>query len=133
MTGKIFNNKFVNFHSPVPIAPLVTFRIVFGLLMFFSLLRFWWRGWITTVYVLPKFHFTYWGFEWVQPFGNTGMHLLFFIIILFQRLEKFKFPELGVVILYLVLLSLRWFMVKLNFPNRLLDIELFNPQIFSSS
>src|SRR6188768_4406059 len=66
----------------VSIAPLVTFRIVFGLLMFFSILRFWYRGWVTTVYVLPKFHFTYMGFEWVQPLGSTGMHLLFFVIIL---------------------------------------------------
>lgn len=82
MRDKIFNNKYLSFYSPVSIAPLVTFRIVFGLLMFFSLLRFWWRGWITTVYVLPKFHFTYMGFEWVQPLGSTGMHLLFFVIIL---------------------------------------------------
>ena len=65
---------------PVPITPLITFRIVFGLLMFFSLIRFWWRDWITTVYVLPKFHFTYIGFEWVKPLGNTGMHLLFLTI-----------------------------------------------------
>lgn len=62
---------------PVPIAPLVTFRLVFGLLMLLSILRFWWRGWVTSVYVLPDFHFTYWGFEWVQPPGNIGMHLLF--------------------------------------------------------
>jgi Vitamin K-dependent gamma-carboxylase len=82
VTGKLFNSKTINFNSPASIAPLVTFRIIFGLLMFFSLLRFWWRGWITTVYVLPAFHFTYTGFEWVRPPGNTGMHLLFFVIIL---------------------------------------------------
>lgn len=67
---------------PVSIAPLVTFRIVFGLLMFFSILRFWWRGWITNVYVLPKFHFTYWGFEWVQPLGSVGMYMLFALMAL---------------------------------------------------
>jgi len=64
----------------VSIAPLVTFRIVFGCLMFLSILRFWWRGWVTTVYVTPKFHFTYWGFEWVQPLGYAGMHLLFAVM-----------------------------------------------------
>lgn len=67
--------------APVPIAPLVTFRITFGLLMFVSLLRFWWRGWVTDVYVLPEFHFTYQGFEWVKPLGNTGMHILFLIVL----------------------------------------------------
>jgi hypothetical protein len=66
----------------VSIAPLVTFRIVFGLLMFFSILRFWWRGWVTSVYVTPTFHFTYWGFEWVKPLGSVGMHLLFLCMAL---------------------------------------------------
>ncbi|HTL06666.1 MAG TPA: HTTM domain-containing protein [Chitinophagaceae bacterium] len=70
------------FHRPVSIAPLVSFRIIFGLLMFFSLLRFWWRGWISTVYIQPRFHFTYLGFEWVKPLGNLGMHLLFVVVML---------------------------------------------------
>lgn len=65
----------------VSIAPLVTFRITFGLLMLGSLIRFWWRGWITALYVTPPFHFTYWGFEWVQPLGDTGMYLLVFVLI----------------------------------------------------
>ena len=55
---------------------------MFGLLMFFSIARFWWRGWITAVYVEPRFHFTYMGFEWVQPLGKTGMYFLFGIILL---------------------------------------------------
>ncbi|MES2702525.1 MAG: HTTM domain-containing protein [Bacteroidota bacterium] len=64
----------------ISIAPLVTFRIFFGLLLFGSILRFWLRGWIDSVYVKPPFHFTYMGFEWVQPMGNTGMHLLFVLL-----------------------------------------------------
>ena len=71
-----------NLFKPVSIAPLVSFRIIFGSLMFFSLLRFCWRGWIDTVYIQPKFHFTYQGFEWIQPLGGAGMYLLFAIIIL---------------------------------------------------
>lgn len=68
--------------KPVSIAPLITFRIAFGSLMFFSTLRFWWRGWVDTVYVSPNFHFTYWGFDWVQPLGKPGMYLVFSIIAL---------------------------------------------------
>jgi hypothetical protein len=74
--------KIFDFKRPVSIAPLITFRIVFGLLMFASLLRFVWRGWVDAVYIQPKFHFTYMGFEWVQPFGSTAMYLLFATIIL---------------------------------------------------
>lgn len=69
-------------YKPMSIAPLVVFRICFGLLMFVSIARFWKRGWITAVYVKPAFHFTYTGFEWVQPLGDTGMHVLFGIILL---------------------------------------------------
>jgi hypothetical protein len=73
--------RIFDFNRLVSITPLVTFRIVFGLLMFFSLLRFWWRGWIDTAYLQPKFHFTYQGFEWVQSLGAPGMYLLFAVII----------------------------------------------------
>ncbi len=68
-------------NRPVSLAPLATFRITFGLLMFGSLLRFWARGWIESSYIAPSFHFTYWGFGWVQPPGETGMYLLFGALI----------------------------------------------------
>lgn len=64
----------------VPIDPLITFRILFGVLMLFSCIRFWLNGWISSLYVKPKFYFTYMGFDWVHPLGNTGMHLLFLLM-----------------------------------------------------
>ncbi len=82
MADSVFNDLRTRLNTPVSIAPLITFRIVFGLLMFVSLLRFMWRGWINTVYILPKFHFTYWGFDWIQPMGGAGMYLLFFVLLL---------------------------------------------------
>ncbi|MGJ8592392.1 MAG: HTTM domain-containing protein [Aquaticitalea sp.] len=51
-------------------APLAVLRIGFGLMMLVSMVRFWSYGWIETFYIQPKFHFTYYGFEWVQPLGN---------------------------------------------------------------
>ncbi|HEY0977421.1 MAG TPA: HTTM domain-containing protein [Flavobacteriales bacterium] len=63
------------------IAPLITLRIVFGVLMCASLLRFTLKGWITELYVKPGFHFPYWGFEWVKPFAGTGMHAVFALMI----------------------------------------------------
>ncbi|QYJ69207.1 HTTM domain-containing protein [Flavobacterium litorale] len=59
-------------------APLIVFRIGFGLMMFLSIIRFWAKGWIETLYIQPKFHFTYYGFEWVKPLGNYT-YLLFII------------------------------------------------------
>ncbi|RFZ89969.1 HTTM domain-containing protein [Mucilaginibacter conchicola] len=67
---------------PVPIAPLVTFRVLFGIMMLVGTIRFWLNGWIVQQFVAPKFYFSYMGFEWVKPLGYTGMHLLFALIAL---------------------------------------------------
>ena len=59
-------------------SPLIIFRIGFGFMMLYSIIRFWSKDWINTIYLQPKFHFTYYGFEWVKPLGNLT-YLLFFI------------------------------------------------------
>lgn len=50
-------------------APLAVLRIGFGLMMLISMIRFWAYGWIETLYIQPKFHFSYYGFEWIKPLG----------------------------------------------------------------
>lgn len=59
-----------------PIYPLVTFRILFGILLMFSTARFAYLGWIHDQYIDPVFHFTYYGFGWVRPMGAWGMHII---------------------------------------------------------
>ena len=51
-------------------APLAVFRIFFGGIMVFAMLRFQYYGWIEKLYIEPSFHFKYWGFEWVKPLGE---------------------------------------------------------------
>ncbi len=51
--------------------------MLFGGVMFISVLRFMLRGWVTELYVAPKFYFSYFGFEWVKPFGEVGMYVVF--------------------------------------------------------
>lgn len=51
------------------IAPLVVFRIGFGLMLFASMVRFAAKGWIAELYIKPSFFFSYYGFEWVKPLG----------------------------------------------------------------
>ena len=38
------------------------------------------RGWINRYYIEPRFHFTYFGFEWVQPWPGSGMYLHFWAL-----------------------------------------------------
>lgn len=59
---------------------LAFYRLAFGFMMFFSLLRFASYNWIEEFYIKPKFHFTYYGFGWVKPIGNS-IYLLFAIAL----------------------------------------------------
>lgn len=76
--GKIYRFLF----SPLHIAPLVTFRIVFGVLMLFSTLRFMVLGWIEDHYTSPIFHFKYFGFEWVEPLSTSWLYALHALLAL---------------------------------------------------
>ena len=57
---------------------LAFFRLSFGLLMTFSIIRFWLKGWIKTMYIDPSFHFTFYGFDWVKPLDEYT-YLLFIV------------------------------------------------------
>ncbi|WMI65768.1 HTTM domain-containing protein [Aestuariibaculum sp. YM273] len=72
-----FNTK-AYLQSKTDAAPLAVFRILFGIMMLFSIIRFWANGWIDKLYIKPKFHFSYYGFEWVKPLGDYT-YLLFII------------------------------------------------------
>ena len=62
------------------IAPLITFRVLFGFIMAVSIVRFALHGWINELYIEPSFFFTYYGFDWIRPLGSTGMYLLFGLV-----------------------------------------------------
>lgn len=52
-----------------PAAPLAAFRLVFGLMLLASVIRFWSKGWIADLYIKPAFFFPFYGFEFVRPLG----------------------------------------------------------------
>jgi vitamin K-dependent gamma-carboxylase len=85
---------------PVSGASLAAFRIVFGLLMAFSMTRFLLNGWIDEVLVEPTYFFKYPGFEWVPVPGPTALYTLGIIVAiaalgiaagLFYRVSVFVF------------------------------------------
>ena len=63
-------------HQNISIAPLAVFRIVFGLLMLGSTIRFWALGWIEDHYIRSTVQFKYYGFDWVQLLPPAGMYAL---------------------------------------------------------
>ena len=66
----------------VAIFPLATFRVLFGALMLFSTIRFWYYGWIEDFYLAPSHFFSYFGQDWILPYGSTFIYGLFIIMAL---------------------------------------------------
>jgi vitamin K-dependent gamma-carboxylase len=67
--------------APVDIASLAAFRIAFGGLMLWEILRAITGGWVYELFIAPKFHLTYPGFSWVQPLPGGGMQVLFWLLV----------------------------------------------------
>lgn len=85
--------------EPVDGASLRVFRMLFGGLMALAVVRFWQRGWIDSLFVTPKMHFHYFGFEWVNPLPAPGMYAVFgamLVASLFVTLGRWYRPAMGV-------------------------------------
>jgi Vitamin K-dependent gamma-carboxylase len=63
-------------------APLVVFRIFFGLLMFISTVRFISMGWVFNFYIAPKIYFPFEGFYWLKPLEGNLMYGVFGIMLI---------------------------------------------------
>ncbi len=68
--------------QPVDIAGLVFFRMAFGAVLLWEIWQFFSHDWIHELYIAPRFHFTFWGFAWAEPWPDWGMYLHFFLLAL---------------------------------------------------
>ena len=79
---------------------LAVFRIAFGALLLWDVLKYFRHDWIGRMFIAPAFMFKYYGFEWVEPWPGDGMYfhfaalgvLAFLIMVgLFYRLAAVLF------------------------------------------
>jgi len=70
----------------VDASSLVFFRVAFGVIMLVECWRFWSKGWIERYYIRPDFFFKYYGFEWVEPWPDSGMYWHFALLALLSLL-----------------------------------------------
>ena len=79
------NSVFSKIHSflfrQTSIAPLASFRVLFGAMLLFSSIRFVAKGWVSLLYIQPKLYFPYEGFEFIKPLSGNGMYAVFAIMI----------------------------------------------------
>ena len=66
--------------APVDAASLDCFRLAFGAVMAWEVVRYFSNGWIASYFIEPQFHFTYFGFGWVRPWPGPGMYLHFAVL-----------------------------------------------------
>ncbi|RAV27560.1 HTTM domain-containing protein [Sinomicrobium soli] len=64
-------------------APLIVFRVVFGLLIFLESVGAIFTGWIKVTLIRPGFTFNFIGFDWLQPLPGNGMYFYFALMGLF--------------------------------------------------
>ncbi len=63
--------------APIDVAPLVYFRVLFGLIMLWEVTRYYSHDWIERYYINPDFFFTYYGFSWIRPWPGNLMYVHF--------------------------------------------------------
>ncbi len=66
--------------EPVDGASLAFFRVAFGLIIAWEVSRYFRHGWIARYFIVPRFHFTFYGFDWVHPWPGVGMYVHFAVL-----------------------------------------------------
>ncbi len=91
-------NKWKNLFAKIDISSIVFFRILFGVIMLIHVFHGF--GKIERYWIIPKYHFYYWPFDFLTPLPGNGMYILFilmgilsvFILIgLFYRISMILF------------------------------------------
>ena len=65
--------------SQVDIASVAFFRIAFGAILFYEMIRYFQAGWIWSSFANLRFYFTFPGFHWVKPLDASGLTVLFLL------------------------------------------------------
>lgn len=102
MISNIFRKLHHRIHQQVSIAPLVTVRIMLGLLLSISTIRFIALGWIEDHYIEPIFHFSYFGFEWLPRVDQLGLYAIHILMLLSSILVMLGlFYRISAILLFL--------------------------------
>jgi hypothetical protein len=118
------HSRFSFLFAEVSAAPLVVFRFAFGVMMFLSTLRFMLNGWVDTLYIQPKFFFPYYGFEWIKPLGETGMYVVFLLMLVSSLLVAFGLVYRISIIVFFLLFTYVELIDKTNYLNHYYFISL---------
>ena len=77
-----------NMCANVDVASVVMLRIVFGVLMFWEMARYYYNGWIRELYVKSQLFFQYEWFQWLCPLPEIAMYTLFASLAILSKHPK---------------------------------------------
>ena len=111
------------------------YRISFGLLMCFSLLRFYYKGWVELCFLKPSFHFAYQYFYWIKPILQPGwaMYALVFSTAFFALLVatgilyRISILIFFLLFTYLELIEKSWYLNHYYFVSIIAFLLIFIP------
>jgi vitamin K-dependent gamma-carboxylase len=63
-------------------SPLIAFRMIFGLLLFWQAFKHACFGWVENHFIKPKFTFSFIWIEWLQPLPGNGMYWYYGVMCL---------------------------------------------------
>ncbi len=116
-------NKYLNLDSSS--YSLAFYRIGFGALMCYSIARFWYKGWINELYIIPQFHFSYYGFEWIKPIG-VYTYLIFILCFVSSFFVMIGYKYRSAIILFFLSFTYIELMDKTTYLNHYYFISILS-------
>ena len=93
--------------------------------MCYSIIRFWYKGWINELYIQPEFHFSYYGFEWVKPLGDYT-YLIFALCFISSLLVMIGFKYRFAIVLFFLSFTYIELMDKTTYLNHYYFISILS-------
>lgn len=93
--------------------------------MCYSIIRFWYKGWINELYIQPEFHFSYYGFEWVKPLGDYT-YLIFVLCFISSFLVMIGFRYRFSIVLFFLSFTYIELMDKTTYLNHYYFISILS-------
>ena len=121
--------------SPISGGPLATLRVLFGIVMLGSTIRFVALGWVADHFIDQSFRFHYWGFGWVPMappwllYGLHGILCLASIGLIFNRFYRFSAWLLFLCFTYTELLDLTYYLNHYYFVSLVAFLFCLAPKV----
>lgn len=105
------------FFKPIDNAPLILFRIFFGLLLAVESFGAIATGWVKRIFIDTQFTFSHIGMEWLQPLSGNGMYYYYCLMGILGVLIMLGFKYRLSLLLFTILWSGVYFMQKAAYNN----------------